>query len=240
MFSSNGADGLHAHCKVCQRELSREHYQDNKERYSDRIGTKQEALRLWVAELKSKPCMDCGFQFKPWQMDFDHRDHLMKSMEISKMIVRCMPKERIVAEVAKCDLVCANCHRDRTYQQRLAYLACQRQNRQQIKNLRPAQIKIPRPVQPKPICQDCGIEVWPGSKRCRGCQEALRIVWPSVEKLVHQLAGTTFEALGRELKVSSGAIRKHLIACGFSREALKRRARVHLESELARVASAGC
>jgi hypothetical protein len=48
-------------------------------------------------------------------MDFDHRDPLLKTLDVSDMIKRMFAWETVLAEVAKCDLVCTNCHRLRTY-----------------------------------------------------------------------------------------------------------------------------
>ena len=53
------------------------------------------------------------------RMDFDHRDPREKRYTVSRMIGRA-GWARIMAEVAKCDIVCANCHRDRTYRRREA------------------------------------------------------------------------------------------------------------------------
>lgn len=75
----------------------------------------QDELRDWVNALKAEPCMDCGGRFKPWQMDYDHRDGEHKTFDVSAMIGKQYKKEQIQAEIAKCDLVCANCHRDRTH-----------------------------------------------------------------------------------------------------------------------------
>jgi hypothetical protein len=46
-------------------------------------------------------------------MDFDHLKD--KEMNLSDMIRRGFGKKKILAEVAKCELVCANCHRLRTF-----------------------------------------------------------------------------------------------------------------------------
>jgi hypothetical protein len=81
--------------------------------------------RYWRAQLrmlerlKQRPCVDCGGQFPSCAMDFDHRDPGQKRYTVSRMVGRAGPK-RIMAEVAKCDIVCANCHRDRTYRRREA------------------------------------------------------------------------------------------------------------------------
>jgi hypothetical protein len=73
------------------------------------------ALRKEVAEMKAKPCADCGGTFPPECMDFDHvRGE--KIGDISKMLLR--TTELLHEEIAKCDVVCANCHRIRTHQAR--------------------------------------------------------------------------------------------------------------------------
>lgn len=61
-------------------------------------------------------CLDCGFSGPPFAYDFDHREPLMKRFEISKGYGK--PWAELLAEVEKCDMVCANCHRLRTHRQR--------------------------------------------------------------------------------------------------------------------------
>lgn len=62
---------------------------------------------------KDKPCMDCNFHFFPYVMDFDHRNPGEKLFHISKPSSH--NKIEIIAEIMKCDVVCANCHRIRTF-----------------------------------------------------------------------------------------------------------------------------
>jgi hypothetical protein len=68
---------------------------------------------------KMKPCMDCGVQYNPWIMQFDHRDPKEKEFTISHGNSRFLPEGVILKEIKKCDVVCANCHFDRTYKRRL-------------------------------------------------------------------------------------------------------------------------
>lgn len=66
--------------------------------------------------LKESPCVDCGLSFHPCCMDFDHvRGD--KVLVISKMFT--CSWERVLQEIEKCDLVCANCHRIRTNLRRI-------------------------------------------------------------------------------------------------------------------------
>lgn len=83
---------------------------------------KREAWRAQarlLAELRDRPCMDCGETFAPCAMDFDHRDPSTKQAAVTRMIGRA-GTARILDEVAKCDIVCANCHRLRTFARRSA------------------------------------------------------------------------------------------------------------------------
>jgi len=74
-------------------------------------------IKIVVDALKARPCMDCGGAFDPVCMDFDHRDGEIKVGNISKMVSRANIDD-IKTEIAKCDLVCANCHRLRTFKKR--------------------------------------------------------------------------------------------------------------------------
>lgn len=67
--------------------------------------------RLW--DLKRVPCGDCKQSFPPYCMDFDHRPDEVKSFTISGRAR--MRWDKLLTEIAKCDVVCAICHRKRTH-----------------------------------------------------------------------------------------------------------------------------
>ena len=72
-----------------------------------------------LERFKQQPCTDRGGRFPACAMDFDHRDPGQKRYTGSRMVGRA-GNARIMAEVAKCDIVFANCHRDRTHRRREA------------------------------------------------------------------------------------------------------------------------
>ena len=74
----------------------------------------QKEMHARLRVLKNKSCMDCGQTFPKEVMDYDHRSNVRKTDNISSMIRDHRPWEEILAEIEKCDLVCANCHRIRT------------------------------------------------------------------------------------------------------------------------------
>jgi hypothetical protein len=104
-------------CKLCQNE-----YVKNYNRYKRPKGYKQKRrkeIHEWFDELKRKPCTDCGGTFPIICMDFDHLDANTKICNLATLVGDGYSKERILAEIAKCDLVCSNCHRIRTEKRRL-------------------------------------------------------------------------------------------------------------------------
>jgi len=80
---------------------------------------KQKAyLAQYIRDLKEKiPCMDCGINYPYYVMDFDHVRG-KKHANVMELIPT-LSKKRIDQEIAKCELVCSNCHRKRTHFRKL-------------------------------------------------------------------------------------------------------------------------
>ena len=77
---------------------------------------KYQHRRKFIDWLKSIPCMDCNQSFHVVAMDFDHRDPEHKIDEISRLVEMLkVSDEDLMKEVLKCDVVCSNCHRLRTF-----------------------------------------------------------------------------------------------------------------------------
>lgn len=106
-------DGFSSICRPCQREYLREHYRNNKQSYLDRNKIRSRKNREKIIDLKRRPCSDCGQTFHPYIMEFDHRDPATKTHNVSA--IHWLDLKNIKAEIAKCDLVCANCHKLRTF-----------------------------------------------------------------------------------------------------------------------------
>ena len=108
-----------SYTKEQQREYAKAHYQRNKEAYKARArvwnAANRKAMQTWLRELKgSTPCADCGEVFHYCQMDFDHTEGT-KEHDVSQMISRNKSRSAIETEISKCELVCANCHRLRSW-----------------------------------------------------------------------------------------------------------------------------
>jgi 5-methylcytosine-specific restriction endonuclease McrA len=83
------------------------------ERSRKRHEAKRSAIRAFIAEYLSRhPCVDCG-ETDPIVLDFDHVGE--KSFGIGSAVQRLIPLERVKAEIEKCEIRCANCHRRKTH-----------------------------------------------------------------------------------------------------------------------------
>ena len=70
-----------------------------------------------VRKAKEQPCHNCGKTYPYYVMDFDHIRG-KKNFLISHAITNTTSIMNIEKEMAKCDLICANCHRIRTWNKR--------------------------------------------------------------------------------------------------------------------------
>lgn len=88
-----------AHTNAVQREYAKRRY---------------DALRVVIEEAKDAPCLDCGERYPFYVMHFDHvrgRKLFNVSERLGSRTLR-----QLKAEIKKCDVVCANCHAERTWQ----------------------------------------------------------------------------------------------------------------------------
>jgi hypothetical protein len=100
-----------------QQLAKRRYYEANKDVVKARTRARnkavQDTVRVWLYEyLKTHPCVDCG-ETDPIILEFDHiRD---KEFSIGDAARKNITLKRVIAEVEKCEVRCANCHRTKTY-----------------------------------------------------------------------------------------------------------------------------
>ena len=108
------------YCRPCRHAYRRSHYERNKPDYVGRAMAemrmkREDALVLLHEHLRKHPCVDCG-ETDILALEFDHVDPTTKVMDIGAM-VGSRSWQAIVAEMQKCVVRCANCHRRRTARQ---------------------------------------------------------------------------------------------------------------------------
>lgn len=91
--------GLQSHCRLCGRAFKKKH---------------SDEMRQKIARYKlSCGCNDCGYDSHHAALEFDHVKG-SKRFCISNM-TRCL-WTKILSEIKKCEVVCSNCHKIRTWE----------------------------------------------------------------------------------------------------------------------------
>lgn len=104
----------HSRCKECCRRASKDHYRLNHDAYIQRnrqnnpLHRKRNATAVFEY-LLLHPCVRCG-ESDPVVLEFNHLDPSVKTANVSDLIRFGSSADRLFYEIAKCEVLCANCH----------------------------------------------------------------------------------------------------------------------------------
>lgn len=100
-------------CKSCAKDYAKKYNSllGSKLKRSARRKKERQYVQAYIKNIKNKPCLDCGVLYPPCVMEFDHVRGKKKE-RLSRMLSATL--NTVKAEIEKCELVCANCHRIRT------------------------------------------------------------------------------------------------------------------------------
>lgn len=101
-----------------QKDYHKQWYKRNKQRLIQKAARNNNTYRQrnleYILEVKDSPCSDCGIKYPPYVMDFDHTGD-DKQFNVSRLWRLGCSLATLKKEIAKCELVCSNCHRVRTF-----------------------------------------------------------------------------------------------------------------------------
>ena len=109
--------------KEDQARAAKAHYQANKAGYVARAKESKAQNRAKIHShiadhLAANACVDCG-EKDPIVLEFDHQPGAEKRFNLGDAVKRGFSLNSVIAEIAKCVVRCANCHRRKTYRERL-------------------------------------------------------------------------------------------------------------------------
>ncbi len=107
-------------CRECQRKQKvdwyEEHKEEKREAKNQRTRDQRDSARQFVYNyLSTHPCVECG-ERDPRVLEFDHLGN--KDKAIAEMIRDGASISTLEREIAKCQVLCANCHRKKTADER--------------------------------------------------------------------------------------------------------------------------
>lgn len=106
-WKNKGKKKLATICKVCQRTYKIAYYHRNKETHYERNRKTESKIRDYIQKVKEVGCSLCPETFAPC-LEFHHtrdKDHIISKMHKLGSLAK------VKEEIAKCVLLCANCHR---------------------------------------------------------------------------------------------------------------------------------
>jgi hypothetical protein len=110
---SRAKDGRQPYCRVCAKDYFTARREEIVPMIQARKRDRKDQLTRYVrAYLLEHPCVDCG-EADPVVLEFDHVRGT-KLAHVSRLVKGAASLARLQAEIAKCDVRCANCHRRRT------------------------------------------------------------------------------------------------------------------------------
>ena len=114
------SDGLNSICRSCSNANSKRYYRQNAEKHKAVVKVRR--FRVITGNRKqlrdyllTHPCVDCD-EDDPDVLEFDHVRGI-KRTEVTKLASCGAAWSTVEAEIAKCEVRCANCHRRRTRKQ---------------------------------------------------------------------------------------------------------------------------
>src|SRR4029077_1577764 len=78
------------------------------------LWSQRKAVALMQSWKESKPCADCHFYYRYFQLEFDHDPTLGKTYDLGKIGKR-LDESALRREMARCQVTCRNCHALRTW-----------------------------------------------------------------------------------------------------------------------------
>lgn len=195
-------------CANCHRKATMARYKSSKRlQFIVNPETVPEKHRYVYQILQDSACIDC----KDTDIRVLELDHVKDSkvIPVSKMLTK--PRWSVLdlkREIDKCEVRCANCHRQKTYARLIGVESSVQEEKYEISE--------------DDLTCICGNKKSFGAISCPPCHRKPKIDWPDVAVIVDKLANQSFLSLGRELGISDNAIRKYLVRQGVTLDSIKK------------------
>jgi len=110
--NTNATDPGHVRISASRRKPYAQWTDTQRMAHRNQMREAGRARKLLCIEWAGGKCIKCGYDSCAGALDFHHRIPSEKLFELTARNMGHVSLERLKAEVEKCDLLCANCHRE--------------------------------------------------------------------------------------------------------------------------------
>lgn len=159
--------------------------------------------KVQLIELKGGCCEICGYNKNVAAFDFHHKDPTQKDYQLDMRKLSNTRMIKLMEEVEKCELLCANCHREfHSPDLEMSNVKLL------IDNVNNSVLEIKEVGKPK--CLDCGCEINYTYKRCSDCnyKHRRKVERPNLDVLLNEIKNNSQEWCAKKYGVSRSSIKR--------------------------------
>lgn len=159
--------------------------------------------KVELIEMMGGCCENCGYNKNVSAFDFHHIDPTQKDYQLDMRTLSNNRMDKLLTEVKKCKLLCANCHRELHSPDLDLTLV-----KELIKNVDESVLEI-KPIG-KPKCVDCGCQINYSYKRCNTCNYKFKrkVERPDLGILLDEIKLNSKQWCANKYGVSRSTIRR--------------------------------
>ena len=162
--------------------------------------------KYYLISLKGGKCEKCGYDKNLAAFDFHHRDPKTKKFQLDQRTLSNNSMKVIMEEFEKCDVYCANCHRE--HHSPDLVIEKIKDKLLEFDERKEKWLKIKE--EQKHTCEDCGCDISKWGKKCRKCLSMSRrkVDRPNIETLILEVKENGYSKTSKKYGVSDKTIKK--------------------------------
>lgn len=164
--------------------------------------------KYYLISLRGGKCQNCGYDKNMSALDFHHVNPETKKFQLDQRSLSNLSMKSIMNEFEKCEVLCANCHREHHSPDLLIENVLHIIQNFDEKKSKWLEIKKEKDY----YCTECSCKISKWGTKCKNCHYASRriVVRPNLNDLKKETEIHGYEWAGRKYKVSGKTIKKWL------------------------------
>lgn len=177
---------------------------------------RQTIFKALCVEYKGGKCEKCGYDEYIGALEFHHKDPSQKKFGISRAKLRKFD-QKIIEELDKCDMLCANCHR---VAHNLHDIESLEEIWKKYKEIQEQNKKNSQVISEQRAVCNCGNPKSKQAKQCSNCRNK-KALKRNIDEVIAKVKETNWTQAAKHFDISDNALRKFVRKNGIDPNSLK-------------------